>query len=95
MYEGLQSLKTPKSNCLRQSPMVWAEVRWSRQNQMDGLRQSPMVFVLIRTPKSNDYGITPSVTSRHDDLIDNVKLAIQHQQNGSDRLSGRSIHERF
>lgn len=46
MYEGLQSLKTPNSNCLRQSPMAWAEVRWSRQNQMDGLRQSPMVWCL-------------------------------------------------
>lgn len=52
-------------------------------------------LVPIRTPKSDGDGKTPSVTSRHDDVMENVELAIQNQQDGSNRLSRRSIYDTF
>lgn len=51
--------------------------------------------VSIRTSKSVSGGVTPSVMSCHNDDMGNVELAIQNQQDRSDRLSKRSIHDTF
>lgn len=52
-------------------------------------------FVPIRMWKSNDNRITTFVPSCHDGVMENVKLAIQSQQDGSISLYGRSIHDTF
>lgn len=56
--------------------MVCAKVRW--------------FGVDTNVDTSDGDEIAPSVTSRHEDFMSNVELAIQNEQDGSSRMSGQS-----